>query len=34
LIGPPVALVGALVRVLGTVTNLHGNDSGTFTGRS
>ena len=34
LIGPPVALVGALARVLGTVTNLHGNDIGTFTGRS
>jgi hypothetical protein len=34
LMDPPVALVGALARVLGTVTNLHGNDIGTFTGRS
>jgi len=34
LIGPPMALVGALARVLGTVTNLRGNDIGTFTGRS
>ncbi len=34
LMDPPVALVGALARVLGTVTNLHGNDIGTFTSRS
>jgi hypothetical protein len=34
LMGPPVALVGALARVLGSVTNLHGNDIGAFTGRN